>query len=560
MNLEKFKTKNPKKQAIVIGCVAVVLLIAAVILIRTYALFEVKNEYNVIKGVVSNYNPSDITITSYMDGTPSNTFPKKDSEYAVEKVECNNGAIGLWNYSNWEINIKNLSSTKTKCKVYFVTKYKEGILNGTDPVISENLIPVTIENDGTVKRADIKSEWYKYENKIWANAIILEDETKTYQNGEVIPESNIESYFVWIPRYKYKIFDNGNYTSTLTTSYVEKNKEIEVVFENKNTSVSNGSTVGSYLSHPAFTAFNSNGMWIGKFETGYKNAKNTSEAWSNTFNTSKIVIKSDQYAWTYVNPANAHLNSYNYQRSLDSHMMKNTEWGAVAYLQHSKYGSTQSVRINNTQNKITGNASVNEPTCIYDGTNVNTSCNKYDQGVPYVNGTNSNRYNTTVGYLASTTGNITGIYDMSGGAFEYVMALIKNEKNQLIVGQTDQDTSGFNGILGCPDGITSTGKTEITTGIDLPDRKYFDTYPYNNNNTNLAPSIFGDAMKEMGPTYNFGSMSSWYQDSINSITTTYPWIARGIGYYNGAAAGIFSAYSLNGFENGDIGYRIVLTP
>ena len=27
-----------------------------------------------------------------------------------------------------------------------------------------------------------------------------------------------------------------------------------------------------------------------------------------------------------------------YQRELDSHMMKNTEWGAVAYLSHSIYG------------------------------------------------------------------------------------------------------------------------------------------------------------------------------------------------------------------------------
>ena len=29
-------------------------------------------------------------------------------------------------------------------------------------------------------------------------------------------------------------------------------------------------------------------------------------------------------------------------------------------------------------------------------------------------------YNTTIGVTASTTGNITGVYDMSGGAREYV--------------------------------------------------------------------------------------------------------------------------------------------
>lgn len=79
-------------------------------------------------------------------------------------------------------------------------KYKDSVLNGADPVISGDLVAVTIENDGTVKKADIKKEWYNYKNKVWANAVILSDKTKSYSDGEVIPESNIESYFVWIPR------------------------------------------------------------------------------------------------------------------------------------------------------------------------------------------------------------------------------------------------------------------------------------------------------------------------------------------------------------------------
>ena len=40
-----------------------------------------------------------------------------------------------------------------------------------------------------------------------------------------------------------------------------------------------------------------------------------------------------------------------------------------------------------------------------------------------------NRYNSEKGYLASTTGNITGIYDMSGGAWEYVMGNYGTEKD-----------------------------------------------------------------------------------------------------------------------------------
>ena len=47
------------------------------------------------------------------------------------------------------------------------TVYKEAILNGTDPVLSGNLIPVTISNDGTVRQADLNSKWYSYAEKKW---------------------------------------------------------------------------------------------------------------------------------------------------------------------------------------------------------------------------------------------------------------------------------------------------------------------------------------------------------------------------------------------------------
>jgi len=71
-----------------------------------------------------------------------------------------------------------------------------------EPVIKGDLIPVTIANDGTVKKADTTTEWYNYDNKQWANAVILMDKMQSYNVGDTISESNIESYFVWIPRYK----------------------------------------------------------------------------------------------------------------------------------------------------------------------------------------------------------------------------------------------------------------------------------------------------------------------------------------------------------------------
>ena len=140
--------------------------------------------------------------------------------------------------------------------------YTESILNGTDPVLKDGLIPVTIDNDGVVKKADITKEWYSYTNKQWANAVILNDESKSYSNEEVIPEENIESYFVWIPRYRYQIFDNGMYYE-LSDSLEDKTQEIKVVFESRETQLSKGTKKGDWLTHPAFTSFDVNGIWVG---------------------------------------------------------------------------------------------------------------------------------------------------------------------------------------------------------------------------------------------------------------------------------------------------------
>ena len=193
--------------------------------------------------------------------------------------------------------------------------------------------------------------------------------------------------------------------------------------------------VGDYMTHPAFLSIPSTGFWVGKFETGYNGATNRSKAEQNVNDSSKIIVKPNTYSWRGIQVANAFYSSYNYKRELDSHMMKNTEWGAVAYLQHSAYGSSTSVRINNNSDYITGYAANNEPTCGYTGTN--EECSKYCN-----DGTCNTAYPNSV--LASTTGNITGIYDMSGGAWEYVMNVVIDEECNIISGRDSINNSGFN--------------------------------------------------------------------------------------------------------------------
>mgnify|MGYP005767178893 CR=1 FL=1 len=180
--------------------------------------------------------------------------------------------------------------TTNETKIYEST-YKEEILNGAYPKLSDSLIAVTIEDDGTVKKVDTSTKWYSYEEKRWANAVILKDESKSYNNGEVIPEEEIESYFVWIPKYSYKLWDLGKYTGS-TGIDASKVHPIEIKFGTTNTSDNvegecttpdisgeNGKCeIGDYMTHPAFIAFNTTGMWIGKFETGYSGATSTSKA------------------------------------------------------------------------------------------------------------------------------------------------------------------------------------------------------------------------------------------------------------------------------------------
>ena len=357
-----------------------------------------------------------------------------------------------------------------------VTVYKEELLNGTDPVITGGLIPVTISDDGTVKKADITKKWYSYEEKMWANAVILTDTGKVESNG-TIKEESIDSYFVWIPRYKYKLFDMGNYSGSAGSSQLTKNpKTVEIVFENKETPVSVGTAVGDYHSHPAFQAFDANGLWVGKFEP--------------SGSTENVTIKPNVTTLTNITLKTIFETAYNYKRDSESHMMKNTEWGAVTYLSLSDYGINKQINTNNNASPKTGYSAV---------------VTVHDAAYNKEYGTDSSvtlPYNTETGYLASTTGNITGIYDMAGGCFEYMAAYKSGD-----LGESDFES----------DPATLYGS------------KYFDVYPSNSLISSHKNRILGDATGELGPFYyySYAYHNGWWGNDANFVASGYPWVVRG---------------------------------
>ena len=518
------------------------------------------------------------TLAIYLEGEPIHYISEKDSGYTldIEKSSCTNGVEISFDYNTWSVktnysNYTYQNNERVKCSLYFTDKYIEPILNGTDPVLENPLLPVTISDDGVVRKADLSSEWYDYETKKWANAVILFDESKTYASGDVIPEDNIESYFVWIPKYRYQLWDLGLYDS-LTEIDTTKVHEIPVIFGDYNTSdsvsgecttpmesgESGNCQVGDYMTHPAFLSIPSTGFWVGKFETGYAGATSTTEAEVNERDASKVIVKPNVYSWRGIQVANAFYTTYDYQRDLDSHMMKNTEWGAVAYLEHSAYGSSTSVRINNNSSYITGYQANEEPTCGYTATN--EECNQYCN-----DDTCNIAYPSSI--LANTTNNITGIFDMSGGAWDYVMGVMLDEQGSPMSGQNSLYNSGFNGTFGCPTcNNDASGLTELTTGVEFPEEKYYDVYEYSLSEQQYNKRILGDATGELGPieeVYYLNRskyINSWYSNRSYFLYASAPWWIRGANYPDGSDTGALAFSDWYGNEDTMFTFRIILTP
>ncbi len=533
------------------------------------------------KKLINGNSNENLDIAFYKGNEKINEMPSKDNDEGLVFIdgECDNGASVIWNKDEWAPLIKNLSKSKTKCTLYFNNKYIDKELKGTDPVIDGELIPIVInEENGKVTRADEKEKWYDYKNQKWANAVILRNGKVDPGENQPIDEADIESYFVWIPRYRYQIFDEANYDGLGIKE--NKVKIINVEFESKEVEPQNGTRMGEWLTHPAFTSFDTNGIWVGKFETGYDGA---ADEWKSLVNpidekasieaVNKVIIKPNEYSWRGIQIAQAYTIGRHYEESLNSHMMKNTEWGAVAYLQQSKYGSHQSVRINNCTNYLTGYAARQEPTTGLTGTNElcsNTplACNEYG-GVssPGADGEYNTNYFNKVSVVASTTNNYTGVYDMSGGAWEYMMAGIDDNSTgdgktgKLASGRHNAYNSGFIGELTCPECNDSGVEidhniTKLTEGIAMPtDERYYDKYDYSLNRNTYNRGFLGDATKEMGP---FENISSWYDDGATFVNNEYPWFGRGGNIFMGTSSGIFCFGDLYGNIYYEAGFRIVL--
>ena len=419
------------------------------------------------------------------------------------------------------------------------------------PELLENMIPVYYEpineTEGVWKKADSKNlnsdyQWFDYDEKMWANAVTVKavgiHDRDYYLNASVgtpLEMDDVTTMWVWIPRYKYKVF-NGN-------NEIANEQMINIVFEHgkdstgtvkcfDNIQVIDNSSTGevctdeingniinnkSTYTHPAFTFGDEEltGLWVAKYEMSTDdatcnetpNTENCNKAGLNIFvKPTSLSLKNENLSNMFANirrmeiydnihgfiqsedattqlDENGNLTGeiQNDTNKFDTHLIKNMEWGAVAYLSNSKYGKINS--------KI------------------------------------------------STTDNVYGVYGMSDATSEYVMA---KQIDNLEIFTTD--------------------KAGTWSKDNYPIDKYYDKYS-NSSSENAAESQtrgkLGDATKEVTKVFGANGFG-WYNGSRVMMSSSKMWLVRGISNDKTNSIGIYGTNASSG-ESGNYTSRPILT-
>ena len=407
------------------------------------------------------------------------------------------------------------------------------------PKLGEGMKAVYWEEDGTeVVEGSANFDTAKWYDYVAQTAYTTTGGTSKWANA--ITEDG--SYWVWIPRYAYRIvyFDTAEHAESYRFGNLSEEEALNngyllgysdargMVYADGLHSITNISDKSTaiavnekkFRTHPAFEDNVTNGgwdskltgIWVAKYEMSMETNGTATTTSSSTVgnvltsSTVKAVSKPGVTSWRYIYVGNMYTNSYNYNRNLESHLMKNSEWGAVAYLTDSKYGRQ------GTEITINSNSSY------------------------YTGGGTESSYKTNV--LQSTTGNIYGIYDLSGGAREY--------------------TAMYDS---CASGLSTYGLKLVS---DNPQSTKYCTLYENTSSTYSGDftlgkvSYLGDALQEIF----ISGTTGWYSDYVDFISTSYPFLTRGGYYVIGTKAGVFNSFSYNGYNNGSYynSFRAVLCP
>jgi len=430
-------------------------------------------------------------------------------------LEKNNWYILGYTYNNNKVSFYINGNKISSANIYGNVSSNESFKIGTDSTFSIlsnfELGDLYIYKD-ILTDEEISNNYQTTINIIYDNLVVgyNDFEPKTIKEyyqaealGTTILNQDISQFYVWIPRFKYKLWNVTG--SKGIDSYDAYHKGIDIIFEknNENSGVIrceqnqcyNDSLLitkvttednDKYYTHPAFTKSNSEitGIWVSKYEISTSSDECNNEDLENCISSSlNIQSKPGNTAWRY-----NYLSSFYYnikrlnKNNIDNYnIIKNTDWGALTYLTHSKYGLCQ-----------------------------NESCSSIGTNNTYISGNE---------ITDSTTNNIYGVFDLSGSASEFVMANYNNENNTI-----------------------NTTNTRFETIPTLDD---YDLYKKNE-------FILGDATKEISLEEGI-----WYNNHATFINETNNWFIRGgIGTINDS--GIYYYNATTDKANEYISTRIVI--
>ena len=427
------------------------------------------------------------------------------------------------------------------------------------PVLTSNgesMTPVTWTYDsGTETWSEdttTQATWYNYNavSTREASGHTTDNNTSMWANAKTANGA----YFVWIPKFAYRITYYESETSTTPTGYYDGNGmwrasdgAVKYPLDSGVETVTyNGK---SYIVHPAFETdldlggwdSDLSGFWFAKYEMSGESISALTSVPGVA--SKRIQSIGDQYLWgrqaTYgytgtSETLSSNGTNYTYTSYMSSHIIKNSEWGAVAYLTHSQYGRNgNEIDINNSSSYITGNGGGSTSASSASGT--------------------TNEYNTSIGVKASTTGNIYGVYDMSGGAQESIASY-----NSL-------STSTY--MVDINYGLKLTREAKDSNG-NYESTKYITAYSNGTSVTDGNTIVYGtgkigDATKEVylgGKFIDNTCRVNWHSDTVSFCATNSPFLTRGECCSSGSVAGVFNlCWKYGGYLNNQ-SFRTALCP
>ena len=498
----------------------------------------------------------------------------------------------------------------------------------------EHMIPVKYTGNTTTPRWEVVTDaelednpanWFSYtaDKKQWANAVtVTESSLQEYLNAEKgsnqhyeVDNDDILGYWVYIPRYAYEVMRRDAIDAPITTPETFDIK-FEVSGDVKKVPVRTCSTVSSHrdyrscngvnrsygnetgttwATHPAFTFGEEelNGFWVGKFlTTGEISAPtvkpNQQANLGNTageyYAAAKSIGKEDKNNVGGSLVSGISYNSHNMVYT-SSTLVRNSEWGATAYLAMSKFGQGD---INNIYaNKAGGSDGVTRNTdrdgdaqtsgaqygitgcgaltlddpskwaSLYnDGTRLNVS--RYESATACSTENTQRSYNGTYGVVSSTTGNVYGLYDFNASSRTYVAANLTS--SNLF---TTSNSTVFAEKAGYPYvDLYYTGEgfnTRPSWSNSTDSQKY-------NNDVCTWETCGGQAMYEVSRSQSLSDddapVSTWANTALGGasgismfVDSSLPWVIRA-GFYVGSSPVAYDTWDGSVSKSLGVYYRI----